>query len=74
MPRLPKYCHDPKDPNGLASDVSETSKGHTAPILYAAWAEAGAFPREHCEESIPIWKATPLRACHSYPAAIDVRS
>lgn len=33
--------HDPKDPT---SDRLVLSKGHAAPILYAAWAEAGLFP------------------------------
>src|SRR5438309_7502748 len=35
--------HDPRNPN---NDVFVLSKGHAAPVLYAAWAEAGAFPRE----------------------------
>ena len=37
---------DPKDPHNPESDRFILSKGHAAPILYAAWAEAGAFPRE----------------------------
>src|ERR1700712_4615802 len=36
---------DPKDPKNPESDRFVLSKGHAAPILYAAWAEAGAFPR-----------------------------
>src|SRR5882762_11575292 len=36
---------DPKDPRNPESDRFILSKGHAAPILYAAWAEAGAFPR-----------------------------
>jgi transketolase len=36
---------DPKDPKNPASDRFVLSKGHAAPILYAAWAEAGAFDR-----------------------------
>jgi transketolase len=39
--------YDPKDPKNPANDVFVLSKGHAAPILYAAWAEAGLFPREH---------------------------
>jgi transketolase len=35
---------DPKDPNGPASDRFVMSKGHAAPLLYAALAEAGVFP------------------------------
>jgi transketolase len=37
---------DPKDPHNPDADRFVLSKGHAAPILYAAWAEAGAFPRE----------------------------
>jgi transketolase len=37
---------DPKDPRNSESDRFVLSKGHAAPILYAAWAEAGAFDRE----------------------------
>jgi transketolase len=36
---------DPKDPHNPESDRFVLSKGHAAPILYAAWAEAGAFDR-----------------------------
>src|SRR5207302_7679239 len=36
---------DPKDPRIPDSDRFVLSKGHAAPILYAAWAEAGAFDR-----------------------------
>ncbi|HEV2488199.1 MAG TPA: transketolase [Candidatus Acidoferrales bacterium] len=35
---------DPKNPNGPASDRFVLSKGHAAPLLYAALAEAGVFP------------------------------
>jgi len=38
--------YDPKDPRNPANDIFVISKGHAAPILYAAWAEAGLFPRE----------------------------
>ena len=36
---------DPKDPKNPESDRFVLSKGHAAPILYAAWAEAGLFDR-----------------------------
>jgi len=36
---------DPKDPQHAGSDRFVLSKGHAAPLLYAAWAEAGAFDR-----------------------------
>jgi transketolase len=34
---------DPKDPRNADADRFILSKGHAAPILYAAWSEAGAF-------------------------------
>ncbi len=33
--------YDPLDPNNAANDRFVLSKGHAAPLLYAAWAEAG---------------------------------
>jgi transketolase len=38
--------YDPHDPRRPDNDLFVLSKGHAAPILYAAWSEAGAFPRE----------------------------
>src|SRR5512144_2768799 len=38
--------YDPRDPQHPLNDRFVLSKGHAAPILYAAWAEAGLFPRE----------------------------
>jgi transketolase len=37
---------DPTDPQHPEADRFVLSKGHAAPILYAAWSAAGAFPRE----------------------------
>jgi transketolase len=37
---------DPKDPRNPDNDRFVLSKGHAAPVLYAAWAAAGLFPRE----------------------------
>ncbi|HUA83607.1 MAG TPA: transketolase [Bryobacteraceae bacterium] len=37
--------YDPQNPADPRNDVFILSKGHAAPILYAAWAEAGLFPR-----------------------------
>src|SRR5712675_416680 len=39
--------YDPKNPRYANNDRFILSKGHAAPLLYAAWAEAGLFPREH---------------------------
>jgi transketolase len=36
---------DPRNPQHPGSDRFILSKGHAAPVLYAAWAEAGAFDR-----------------------------
>ena len=38
--------YDPQAPQNPDNDRFVLSKGHAAPILYAAWAEAGLFPRE----------------------------
>jgi transketolase len=38
--------HDPASPRDPQSDVFILSKGHAAPILYAAWVAAGALSRE----------------------------
>ena len=38
--------YDPAQPASPLNDVFILSKGHAAPILYAAWAEAGAFSRD----------------------------
>ncbi|TMQ26963.1 MAG: transketolase, partial [Nitrospirae bacterium] len=37
--------YDPQNPKALNSDRFVLSKGHAAPLLYAAWAEAGLFPK-----------------------------
>jgi transketolase len=38
--------YDPQDPADPANDVFILSKGHAAPILYAAWAGAGYLKRD----------------------------
>src|SRR3954463_5741764 len=37
---------DPKNPHFYNNDRFILSKGHAAPLLYAAWAELGLFPIE----------------------------
>jgi len=39
--------HDPHEPESPSRDRFVLSKGHAAPVLYAALAEAGYFGREH---------------------------
>lgn len=36
--------YDVNEPKSASNDRFILSKGHAAPILYAAWAEAGLFP------------------------------
>ncbi|MDH5726428.1 MAG: transketolase, partial [Nitrospira sp.] len=36
--------YNPQNPKALNGDRFVLSKGHAAPLLYAAWAEAGLFP------------------------------
>jgi transketolase len=38
--------YDPKNPQHPLADRFVLSKGHAAPLLYAAWAEAGFIPRD----------------------------
>ena len=38
--------YDPRNPGHTNNDRFILSKGHAAPLLYAAWAEAGAIPEE----------------------------
>src|SRR5262250_2424536 len=38
--------YDPKNPRYYNNDRFILSKGHAAPLLYAAWAETGLFPAE----------------------------
>ena len=38
--------YDPSSPRARDNDTFVLSKGHAAPLLYAAWAEAGALSRE----------------------------
>src|SRR5688572_28099556 len=38
--------YDPRDPQNPDNDRFVLSKGHAAPILYAAWAEAGFLTRD----------------------------
>ncbi|MCS6918327.1 MAG: transketolase, partial [Fimbriimonadales bacterium] len=41
--------YDVPNPRNPLNDRVVFSKGHAAPLLYAAWAEAGAFPVEHLD-------------------------
>src|ERR1044072_1133054 len=41
-----EMCYDPRDPHNPDNYRFILSKGHAAPILYAAWAEVGLIPRD----------------------------
>lgn len=41
------FRFDVPNPDNPLNDRFVLSKGHAAPLLYAVWAEAGAFPVEH---------------------------
>ncbi|MFN4179590.1 MAG: transketolase [Armatimonadota bacterium] len=41
------FRFDVPNPDNPLNDRFVLSKGHAAPLLYAVWAEAGAFPIEH---------------------------
>ncbi len=38
---------DVRNPHNIYNDRFILSKGHAAPVMWAAWAEAGAYPVEH---------------------------
>ena len=42
--------YDPRNPDSLANDEFVLSKGHAAPVLYAAYAEAGTIPVAELQE------------------------
>lgn len=62
-----------KDPRNGGSDRFVLSKGHAAPILYAAWAEAGLFPTE---DLLNLRKVDSLLEGHPTPRLnfVDVAS
>jgi transketolase len=45
---------DPRNPHDENRDRFVLSKGHAAPVLYAALAEKGYFPREVLQRSAPV--------------------
>ena len=58
---------DPKNPNSPNGDRFVLSKGHAAPLLYAALAEAGVFPVSRVMTLRAIFKRTrrPSHAANS---------
>ena len=51
------FRYEVENPGNPSNDRFVLSKGHAAPILWGAWAEAGAFPIEKLKTS-PIGEAT----------------
>jgi transketolase len=45
--------YDVPNPDNPLNDRFVLSKGHAAPLLYAVWAEAGAFPVERLKNFAP---------------------
>ena len=41
-----EMCYDPRNPQNPDNDRFVLSKGHAAPVLYAAWAEVGFLKRD----------------------------
>ena len=59
--------YDPKNPKAFNSDRFVLSKGHAAPLLYAAWAEAGLFPKQELLKLRTLtWKDIRLPAFPSW--------
>jgi transketolase N-terminal domain/subunit len=52
--------YDPENPQWADRDRFILSKGHAAPILYAALAEAGASKDTLIGNSLPAWKCRPV--------------
>ena len=71
--------YDPRDPENPDNDRFVLSKGHAAPILYAAWAEAGIIRARRradaADASTRISRAIPRRGCRGWtsPPARSVR-
>ena len=79
---------DPKDANSPDGDRFVLSKGHAAPVLYAALAEAGVFPesrlmtlREFSSElegirhrGFPVWTPRQVRLARDYLSVRGSRS
>lgn len=57
---------EPRHPN---NDRFVLSKGHAAPVLYAAWAEAGLFP---ASELLELRKLTSDLEGHPTPVSVSV--
>ncbi len=61
--------YDPKNPKNPNNDRFILSKGHAAPLLYAAWAEAGLVPKEDLLKFAlwsPTWTVTRRPVCRSW--------
>ena len=63
--------HDPANPQWEDRDRFVLSKGHVAPVLYAALAESGYFPKDiRSAERFPAWRcprdpSVRVSACHA---------
>jgi transketolase len=57
-----------EEPRGASNDRFVLSKGHAAPILYAAWAEAKLFP---AAELMNLRKLTSDLEGHPTPVSVS---
>ena len=64
--------YDPRNPDALANDEFVLSKGHAAPVLYAAYAEAGTIPVAELQE-LRNFDRPPRGAPHSRARAGGAR-
>ena len=60
--------YDPKDPHYYNNDRFILSKGHAAPLLYAAWAEVRLSPVEACSSLVN--SGTDLRGASHAASAV----
>jgi transketolase len=61
-----EMCYDPRNPQNPDNDRFVLSKGHAAPVLYAAWAEVGFLKRDELltlRRLDSIWKDIRRRDC-----------
>ena len=58
--------YDAKNPHYYNNDRFILSKGHAAPLLYAAWAENGFVPDRGIVEAPPV-RQRPRRPSHAAP-------
>ena len=64
--------YDPRDPGNADNDRFVLSKGHAAPVLYAAWAEAGIISEEELQTYGSDESRLPMSAMASYTPGVEI--